>query len=233
MRRPITFIIICIMYATAAYCQLNPVDPGRAAEALLLSKSQKNSLEKEVAAQGMETTGHVLESEEVKKKTDFQKQFNAYLDSMRNILSIAAEMYGIYYEVSQTTHILNQLEEVLADSPENVLALAVSSRRSSIYGSLYKQCIGIMKDIQKACFSETKMTEKERMNIIGKVKPKLRNFNRQIKKLTLALRYTTFVDIWGELSQRGRHMIGPDRKNAIARRRGEDWLENAKTVVVH
>ena len=93
------------------------IDPGRVAAIELASDQAKKTIESQEKAQLLMTTGHVWIKEEVEATTDFQREFNDYLDKFHDVLSIAAEIYGIYYEVTQTSKCVKDLGHVLADSP--------------------------------------------------------------------------------------------------------------------
>ena len=89
-------------------------------------------------------SGHKFLREEVEEITDFQKQFNSYLDSFGDILSIAAETYGIYYEVDQAFKNIKQLKATSSDCPANLIAVAVDVyKRQGLTHSLGKK--GIIK----------------------------------------------------------------------------------------
>ena len=55
------------------------------------AKQAKQTLIAQDAAMTLNLSGHKFLREEVEEITDFQKQFNSYLDSFGDILSIAAE----------------------------------------------------------------------------------------------------------------------------------------------
>ena len=84
-------------------------------------------------------------------------------------------------------------------------------------------------DIRKVCFESSKMTEQEKNKIIGSIRPKLRKLNKQLGALTLALRYTSFMDVWNEITERA-YMINPATKHDIITRCRREWWNNAKSV---
>ena len=193
------------------------------------SRAAKKTLEAQLVAQGLQTTGHIWTKEEIEATTEFQKEFNDYLDSFHNVLSIAAEIYGVYYEVTKTSKHIKNLAEVISSSPSNVLAVAFSTRRNVVYRNLIKSSLDIFMDIRKVCFEKSKMTEQERDKIISGIRPKLRKINRQLAQLTLALRYTSFLDVWNEITERA-YMINPAAKHDIITRCRRQWWNNVKSV---
>ena len=70
------------------------------------------------------------------------------------------------------------------------------------------------------------MTEKDRMDILTGIRPKLRLMNKQLRALNMAIRYTTFLDVWNEITDRASIYEGVDKK-AIIERCMRDWKNNA------
>ena len=175
------------------------------------------------------TTGHIWIQEEVEATTSFQREFNNYLDKFHDVLSIAAEIYGIYYEVTQTSKCVRDLNQILADRPENTLAVAFSTRRNVVYRYLVRSSLDIIMDIRKVCFESSKMTEQEKNKVLSNIRPKLRNINKQLRQLTLAIRYTSLTDIWNELMGRA-YQLNPATKHDIITRCRREWWNNAKSI---
>ena len=86
-------------------------DVTRAALFTTYAKQAKQTLLAQKKAMGLNLTGYKFLKEEMEEITDFQKQFNDYLDSFGDILSIAAEAYGIYFEVDQAFKNIRQLKQ--------------------------------------------------------------------------------------------------------------------------
>lgn len=210
-------------------CVYAGFDPTRVA-AIELAKSQaKKALEAQELAQGAMTTGHMWTREEVEATTEFQREFNDYLDKFHDAISIAAEVYGIYYEVKQTARNIKNINEVLADSPTNALAVAFSAKRSVVYQNIVRESLDIIMDIRKVTMEESKMTEWEKVKVVSSIRPKLRKFNKQLCALTLALRYTSFTDVWNELTGRA-YRINPNTKHNIIEECRQAWWNSAKSV---
>ena len=218
---------IALLFPTSIFAQ--GLDAGRVAAIELASNQAKKTVEAQIKMQGLETAGNVWTKEEVEATTEFQKEFNDYLDKFHSVLSTAAEIYGIYYEVTKTSKHVKNLAEVVSSSPSNVLAVAFSTRRNVVYRNLIKNSLDIIMDIRKVCFESSKMTEQEKNKIIGSIRPKLRKLNKQLGALTLALRYTSFMDVWNEITERA-YMINPATKHDIITRCRREWWNNAKSV---
>ena len=222
----ILFIIVLLSDIKPAFAG---IDPGRVAAIELASDQAKKALKSQEKAQLLMTTGHAWIKEEVEATTDFQREFNDYLDKFHDVLSIAAEIYGIYYEVTQTSKNVKALGEVLSDSPSNALAVAFSTRRNVVYRNIVRTTLDVIMDIRKVCFEKSKMTEEEKNKVISSIRPKLRTINKQLRQLTLTLRYTSFLDVWNELMDRA-YYLNPATKHDIITRCRRQWWNNAKSV---
>lgn len=223
------FILFIIVLLSATKPAFAGIDPGRVAAIELASDQAKKALKSQEKAQLLMTTGHAWIKEEVEATTNFQREFNDYLDKFHDVLSIAAEIYGIYYEVTQTSKNVKALGEVLSDSPSNALAVAFSTRRNVVYRNIVRTTLDVIMDIRKVCFEKSKMTEEEKNKVISSIRPKLRTINKQLRQLTLTLRYTSFLDVWNELMDRA-YYLNPATKHDIITRCRRQWWNNAKSV---
>lgn len=223
------FILFIIVLLSATKPAFAGIDPGRVAAIELASDQAKKTLKSQGKAQLLMTTGHAWIKEEVEATTNFQREFNEYLDKFHDVLYIAAEIYGIYYEVTQTSKNVKALGEVLSDSPSNALAVAFSTRRNVVYRNIVRTTLDVIMDIRKVCFEKSKMTEEEKNKVISSIRPKLRTINKQLRQLTLTLRYTSFLDVWNELMDRA-YYLNPATKHDIITRCRRQWWNNAKSV---
>ena len=158
---------------------------------------------------------HIFMKEEIEATTDFQREFNEYLDQFNEVIQIAAEVYGIYYEITEVAKNIKELNSVVSDAPANALAVAFSSKRNKIYTDLVMTSLDIAKDIHKVCFAHAKMTEKERIKIIFGMRPKLKKTNHQLRRMALYIKYTTFLDVWNEIVDK--HYKPKSRREIIER----------------
>ena len=76
-------------------------DPVLAGMILLYTDKAEKELKNQEKVMLMQTTGHIWTREEVEGTTDIQRKFNDYLDSFRDIISYAAQIYGFYHEVGK------------------------------------------------------------------------------------------------------------------------------------
>lgn len=229
MRRSIIFYLLLASFIFKPLSAFAGLDPTRLAAIELASSQAKKTLQAQEKAQGLMTTGHIWTKEEIESTTEFQREFNNYLDMFHDAISIAAEVYGIYYEVKQTSKNVKNINEVLSNSPSNALALAFSAKRNVVYRNIIRESLDIIMDIRKVTIEESKMTEREKLKVIGAIRPKLHKLNKHLRSLTLALRYTSFTDVWNELMQRAYH-INPHKKHNIIEECRRTWWNNAKSV---
>ena len=224
-------IIILILAASLMVFRVSTayaygVDPVRAAMIDQYSKQAKKALEAQNRAQALMTTGHLWMQTEIEATTNFQREFNEYLDKFHDILGFAAEIYGIYYEVTQLSKNVSELNSVVSSYPANALAVAFHTRRNVVYRNIIINGVSIVMDIKTLCFDSSKMTEQEKNEMITNIRPKLRAMNRQLRALGLAIRYTTFLDVWNEITDRARS-YGDIDKREIIERCMRDWKNNA------
>lgn len=80
--------------------------------------------------------------------------------------------------------------------------------------------VEIVNDIRQVCLSDIKMTEKERIEIVFSIRPKLKLMNRKLKRLTRAVKYTSMVDVWAEIEGGARQ---PADKKKIVNEAMDRW----------
>ena len=216
--------VVLLLCSTSAFAW--GVDPVRAAMIDQYSKQAKKTLEAQNRAQALMTTGHLWMQTEIEQTTDFQREFSNYLDRFHDILGFAAEIYGIYYEITQISKNVSDLNDVVASHPANALAVAFHTRRNAVYRNIIINGVNIVMDIKTLCFDDSKMTEQEKNQMITNIRPKLRLMNKQLRALALAVKYTTFLDVWNEITDRASAYEGVD-KRAIIERCMRDWKNNA------
>lgn len=177
----------------------------------------------------MMTTGHIWTKEEVQATTDLHREFNNYLDSFRSIVCYAAQIYGFYHEVTLLTNNMGGLIKQLDAHPGNALAVALSTKRNKIYRELILNSVEIVNDIRMVCLAKNKMTEKERMEIVFSIRPKLKVMNKKLLRLTKAVKYTSMSDIWLEIEE-GAQPPKTDKQEIVnaARRR---WRQAGRNVM--
>lgn len=225
MKRTIWISLLLLCFGIGKVRAQN--DPVLAGMILLYTEKAEKELKNQEKVMLMQTTGHVWTKEEVEATTDLQREFNNYLDSFRSIVCYAAQIYGFYYEVSRLTDNMGDFTKQLGRSPANALAVALSAQRNRIYRELIMNSVEVVNDIRTACLSDNKMTEKERMEIVFGIRPKLKTMNTKLQQLTKAVKYTTLGDVWHEIDEGARPAA--DKRGIVdaAKRR---WQQIGKNV---
>ena len=211
----LTILMTCILLLCAGTLKVRAQnDPVLAGMILLYTDKAQKELKSQEKVMLLQTTGHIWTKEEIEGTTDLQREFNDYLDSFRSIVCYAAQTYGDF-------------SQQLARHPSNALAVALSSRRNKIYRELILGSVEIVNDIRTACLSDNKMTEKERMEVVFGIRPKLKLMNKKLQRLTIAVKYTTMGDIWIEID--GGSVPMADKRDIVeaAQRR---WRQNGRKV---
>lgn len=201
------------------------LDPTLTGMVLIYTEKAKKTLKNQEKVMLLQTTGHIWTKEKVEAVTDLQREFNDYLDSFRSIVSYAAQIYGFYHEITHLTENMGEFTGQLKNSPTNALAVALSTNRNKIYRELIYNSIEIINDIRTVCLSDNKMTEKERMEIVFGIRPKLQLMNKKLQRLSIAVKYTTMGDIWAEISEEARPKAN---KVEIARSAIRRWKRSGK-----
>ena len=202
-------------------------DPVLAGMILLYTEKAEKTLKNQELAMMMQTTGHLWTKEEVEATADLQREFNTYLDSFRSILCYAAQIYGFYHEITLLTENMGGLIQQLEKNTTNALAVALSTNRNKIYREVILNSVEIVNDIRTVCLSKNKITEQQRLEIVFNIRPKLQVMNKKLKRLTIAVKYTSMNDVWLEISEGTRPMADKTQIIEDAKRR---WKQIGRNV---
>lgn len=202
-------------------------DPVLAGMILLYTEKAEKTLKNQELAMMMQTTGHLWTKEEVEATADLQREFNTYLDSFRSILCYAAQIYGFYHEITLLTENMGGLIQQLEKNTTNALAVALSTNRNKIYREVILNSVEIVNDIRTVCLSKNKMTEQQRLEIVFNIRPKLQVMNKKLKRLTIAVKYTSMNDVWLEINECTRPMADKTQIIEDAKRR---WKQIGRNV---
>lgn len=222
MRRAIFIIITLLCIGVKVHAQ---IDPTLAGMVLIYTEKSKKTLKNQEKIMLLQTTGHIWTKEEVEAVTDLQREFNDYLDSFRSVISYAAQIYGFYHEITHLTENMGEFTGQLRKSPTNTVAVALSTNRNKIYRELIYNSMEIVNDIRTVCLSDNKMTEKQRMEIVFGIRPKLQLMNKKLRRLTMAVKYTSMGDVWAEITEREQPKAN---KAEIARSAMKRWKRSGK-----
>ena len=203
--KPRIFLLMWILFVFSSIQQLQAqTDPALAGMIAVYTDKAKSELKAQEKAMLLQTTGHLWIREEVEGTTDLQRKFNDYLDSFKDIICYAAQIYGFYHEIDKMSDNLNNFSKQLREHGQGAFAVALTPRRNQIYRDLILGSVEIVNDIRQVCLSNTKMTEKQRIEIVFTIRPKLRVMNKKLQQLTRAVKYTSFADVWAEIDEGAR-----------------------------
>ena len=200
-------------------------DPVLAGMIFQYTDKAKKELKQQEQMMQLVSTGHIWIKEEVEGTTNLQKEFNNYLDRFNSIISYAAQIYGFYYEIDRLVAQLGTYSHQLSHQTTNALAVALSSNRNKLYRELIMSSVEIVNDVRQVCLANTKMTEKQRLEIVFGIRPKLKLMNQKLKRLIRAVKYTRLSDVWAEIDYGARSEVD---KPTIVQRCKERWRRNAR-----
>ncbi len=225
MKKYITLIFLFVFIGVKTQAQN---DPALAGMIYAYTDKAKKELKNQEKMMLMMTTGHIWTKEEIDATTDLHREFNNYLNSFRSIVVYAAQIYGFYHEIDRMVDNMGGFTKQLQAHPTNAMAVALSAKRNNIYRELIMQSIDIVNDIRIVCLSGNKMTEKERVEIVFAIRPKLKQMNKKLMQLTKAVKYTSMSDVWHEIDEGARPK--PADKKEIANRAKRQWRQNGKKI---
>ena len=222
--RSLLIVLVLLGFTANTSAQIDPTLAGMIA---LYTDQAQDQLKNQQKVMALQTTGHIWTKEEIQGTTDLQKEFNDYLDSFRSVLGYAAQIYGFYHEVSCLVGNLDEFSDILRRYPSNSLAVALSQKRGSIYSDVVLHSVEIVNDVRSACLSDHKMTEKERMEIVFAIRPKLKRLNKDIRRLSRAVKYTSLGDIWLDIEE---NAYSKADKPGITEKAHRRWRQIGNTI---
>lgn len=208
-------------------------DVVRAGLFLDYAKKAKKALKSQDELMSLNLTGHKYVSEQTKKLTNFQREFDNYLSSFGDMLTLAASIYGIYYQVDQTLKNLKELKSVGVSCPANVLAVALSQKKNNIYEDVIDDGIQIAADVKlilplgSSRGKNPKLTEHQRIQVIANINNTLVKLNFKLRRMNRLIRYTSLLDSWYELRGTPR---GTRSMKAIVADCKRGWINKARTA---
>lgn len=164
------------------------------------------------------------------RTAEIQQDFNDYLTAFHGVVLVAAQTYGFYHEIQHMIQNYQTLEATIKSAPTNAFAVALKKDQSRVYGQIFSDASGIVGDITKLCFGKdgktvTKMSEKDRILLVFGIRPKLKQLNRHLRDLALAIRYTSMADVWRDIRY---DAVPVHDKKAIVQGSLERWSASAE-----
>lgn len=226
-------ITMIALVASVKAMAINGVDPIRAGLFKKYGTQAKKALAAQDALLGVNYTMHMYHKQQIENITVLHREFNKYLEDLGDILSIAAEIYGIYYEVDQAIKNVRELKKNVATSPSNIVAVALSERKNNIYRDVIDDGIQIAADIAQILplkankGKNSRMTEADRLEVIKKIREDLRRMNKKVRVMNRLIYSTTLMDSWYELTGRSPHTRS---MKEIATECHKGWINRVKKV---
>lgn len=121
MRHTVYSILLILLVCLAPCSSHAQTDPALAGMILEFTEKAKSQYNSQLETMAMETEGNVWLKQEVETTKNYQRQFDNYLSSFRNIISYAAQTYGFYYEVNHLCENMNKLSAQIGQTPTNAL----------------------------------------------------------------------------------------------------------------
>jgi len=234
INRTIACVILEFCFSVSLFAQNGP-DGIRAAMFATYAKQAKKALKAQDVLLGGNLTGHKYLKDEVEATTNFQRQFNDYLNSFDDILTVAADIYGIYMEVDEAMRNLKVVKEIVVRQPANVLAVAFSRSKNNIYTDVIENGLKLAADIEqilplkKDQDKNAKITQYERLKVMDNIRLNLRTLNRKLRTLSRLIHYTTIMDSWYDLKGTGKE-YQPREMGSITKNCLKTWMKHAKGV---
>ena len=190
-------LLLCLpwLLPSPVHAQLDPTLTAMILEYTQKAKSQYNT---QLETMAVETEGHVWLKQEVEATKNYQQQFDRYISTFRGIISYAAQVYGFYYEINHLTENMGRRSHQIGETPVNAVAVALHRNRNDIYVDIINRSVGIVNTIRQVCI-DTKMTEKQRIELVFSIRPQLQQMNRKLAMLTKLVRCTTMAQVWYEI----------------------------------
>uniref|UniRef100_UPI0040295326 hypothetical protein n=1 Tax=Prevotella sp. TaxID=59823 RepID=UPI0040295326 len=193
-------------------------DPTRASLYVTLTKTAGAVVEAQNRIILLNTQGHRWNAQALKKENKFLTEYQKYLVSFGNVLTIAANIYGIYYETSRCAKLVGESGKVVSHSPKNVIAVALSPVRHKIYNEVMEQGIKVLADLELVLPKHIKKATTgangvatgdsttvwnyadigDRIDALNTIRKDLRTMNRLLYSCNHLIRYTTLLDTWYE-----------------------------------
>ena len=222
MKRYIFIIALMLAAVRPALCQYALPNLTFMGEVPIITGTETRTLAAQNAAQLFMTEGHVFVGREVKATVDFQKQFLEYLQMEKDIITAAAQLYGIYSEVKRVTKNINDITGILASAPANAIAVTLTPGRNRLYSQIYTTAAQVANDIYDVCLKKEKRTEQDRNRTLDRIRKNLNKMSKNLEQLALYLRYTTLEDVLNNILDRANY-CDPHTKREIADRAFRNW----------
>lgn len=227
MKRSIYIIICSIFFSLSVSAQgFDPVLTGLICDYTSKAKKQYETQIGKISGIGGQ---HVYTVEQEKALYDLHKELNDYLSTFREYIVFAAEGYGFYLEIQRLLDNMTELSKQIQKAPTNAVAVTLCDRRK-IYPELLTKSLSIVNTIKQVCMKNkqgeqaSKMTQEERIQMLYSIRPKLYEFNKELRRLAIYVKYTSMSDAWRMMT----HQPYERDKGAAAREALAAWRASSR-----
>ena len=233
MTKSIRIIIIIAVAVTALPVRLVGqsvfyTDPTRLAAYHDYVKRENSTLSGYIAAQAALIAAEKNVNQELASLNDYRTELDNYMKKVHDVITIAANVYGLFYEVSDLYKNYKSLAIAIAENSDNLVAVALSRQQSHTIEEMVTEMAGLVGDIRTVLSKKKRMTEKERLQMLSNIRPKLKRLNIKLVRIEKMVRYYSFVQLWDELDAR-RHRFDRQSRRELILQRHRLWCDASKT----
>lgn len=193
----VTLLLLC--GAAESRAQFLPGDDATLFAQIMIMKGDLQSMYNAPTANLAVVAGsHEWLSLSLKKLNNCFTIYNNYLDTFRDKYSFAAEAYGMYVEVDLLVNNTTKLIDEIDKHPSNVGASMIS--KSDVYKQVIEKAYGVLEVLYNSTIGTKKMKASERLEAFLQIRPDIATLNKDIKRLRYMVRYTSFEDLWNEIT---------------------------------
>ena len=197
--KAVAVVLLLLCGAGESRAQLLPGDDATLAAEIFIMKGDLESMYAAPTANLAVVAGtHEWLSLSLKKLNDCFEIYNKYLDTFRDKYSFAAEAYAMYVEIDLLVGNTSNLMDEIDKHPSNVGASMIS--KTAVYKQVIEKSYNIMMVLYNSTIGTKKMKASERLEAFLKIRPEIATLNKDIKRLRYMVRYTSFEDLWNEIT---------------------------------
>lgn len=225
MRTRLCFFLFILLGLSALPLRAQP-DPARAGAVVGATVATRKVMGAQTAAITATSGMYYDLDRKLKKINKFKKKYEEYLDSMQNMLAMAASIYGIYYECTQSVRNVAILKDIFKEQPTSVLAVALYPERNAVYMDMMTQSLDVVNDFYSIFVRKEMAAEHDRYLRVERTRRKLRKYNDSMRRFCVYLSTTTLLDVWNKvLSKAERYQMRSHRE--VAEQALRDWHRTA------
>lgn len=227
VKRFLVFYFLTLVSVLVSAQMLDPVRTGLYSNYDIRMRNQINA---QSVALGTMTFHHKWIQAKENDMKNLQEEFHKYLVSHHDTIAMAAQLYGVFYELTEISKNLRGIADACEESPTNMLANAFNEEKRMIVSNIVGKTSDLVYDIKKTYLDNTRMTEKERLQLVDDVRRHMKWCNRQLKRIERNIRYYSLCDLWNDI--RNKEYVFRTKSNAVIAREARDrWQEHYKLIL--